>query len=570
MIVFLSLVVLPVVCFLNLPDHGDGCCGACGRGLSRVLSPGARPDATSVEFPLHSSAVGLSCPRHISCPCWFSKNPAGAFAVCDLCDLCGGSVEVTVVNVLGSPGIPLWVNFTVDRTPPAASVVVLNDTGSGPLLPLGLRRVALAVSLTDALSCAGALATLHVRPPSGQEWSTVLQLTALGPFGGTTRSALYWLSCPEDGEYQVAVRAVDGAGNPNDGGTPASGAVVVVDTVAPVVTLADSVPQPWYVKDSTAFVEVVVVDAHASASVWQGLPLVLGAAGPGQSASGCCTNFSLAFAGVAAGGTFTGTATPVRFSGQLQLQVGPGDSGVTGVGVQGNVTLTVVGHDSATPPNHAVPLHLWLVRDSVAPVHTVALAPDGVGGAPGCVAGADTTACSSAAGVVFQVQCRSGQSPGPVAPDTGVSPLPVAEAPCRVQWALSVLQSGVSSCGVQVGGSGQASAGSTAPSGPDVGLGGVTWVDLPLHATMLDASVAAGTLVTGSSGDRGAVLLSLWTRSIDLAGELCMRGCVCVHFKKACDCMGLGTRWDWVRVGKSLSLVGGLVQGWLHCRNVRS
>ena len=372
------------------------------------------------------------------------------------------SVRVMAVNILGLPGVPKWINFTVDTTPPTVQASSLNGTGL-----LSLQDLSLSVSCADDLSPTGLRASVLVTH-GGATTNASVQLEP-SPGAPSTRTGVVTLPLPSEGGYVLTVRAVDGAGNVGLGST----LTISVDVTPPVLRVGVGPDRPVYVSNSVnASVVVTVVDANAGGCTLVGTP----------DATTGLASFPLVSSPVGAGAA----STEVDYTGFVRFG-----------SVQGNVTISIAAADPASPPNLAAPLQLWLVHDSIPPVHTVSLAPSG----DLCVTASGTTVCSTVAGARFDVHCSSSGGGGGAG---------VVEAPCHVQWGLVVQQAGTSSC-------------SSSPQGATAAAAGpVSWIDLDPAATLLDATTAAMAAVVEAGGDRAAIQLRLVTRAVDAAGSCAM------------------------------------------------
>ncbi len=364
-------------------------------------------------------------------------------------------IGASASNVLQVWGAVVATTFILDREPPT---IALSINGSSVSAAVPSRRVLGTLAAFDRLTAEGMSAQLLVRSGSGP---FVLSDPApeLSAAVDGTRTSEFELAL-DDGEYEVELRVVDGAGN---AGSLVS-MVVTVDTVPPVVAPWQWVP---FVRADTTRMCVTVVDVAAAA---------------------CHVVATVVRDGAAASVPLTPdvsvvVADALAFCGSFAW-----------TGFIGNASVTLVVSDPAGNRDVAV---RWVVRDAAAPTHTMDLVA-GAGGGSTCVPGRDLTSCVSTAGLVFAGDCASG------------GPATIPSAPCAVEWAvavLQVLQQGL--CGT----SGGSSAGNVSgPAGPWTPLGGGSFV--------LNVSDTVAAVVLGAGGDRLPVKVAVFARALDEAGAL--------------------------------------------------
>jgi hypothetical protein len=365
-------------------------------------------------------------------------------------------VGASAVNVLQVWGQQTEATFLVDRDPPSVTVSV---GGSSVSVVLRSPNVTATVRAFDGHSATNMTVQLIVRASNGTEAMNTSPLLRLVDGVHTADVGVVALA---DGVYVVEARVWDGVGNPG----AAASVVVTVDTVAPAVTASEF---QWPMYSSTSATTVCVVVSDASAGACNVTMVTLGAAPmPLQ------LNPSVALVG--GGSVYCGS--------------------ILWDGFQGNASVDVVAVDPADNRGTAT---LWLVHDSVAPVHSVALASETVSGV--CAVAKGVTVCRDAAGLTLRGTCDSGGS--------------TVASPCWVEWALlqlEVLQQ--ASCGFS---------GSTTTGNVSVPAG--YWTRVEQGAFAVNVSAAAMAAVSGALTQQLAAKVALVTRPMDAAGPWAVGMC---------------------------------------------
>ncbi len=378
------------------------------------------------------------------------------------------------------------VSFVVDRGPPVVNLAPSSGAGI-----LSASTVTFAVHVSDALTVSTTVVTLQWRVDGLMDQVVVPTLPLVSPGqplpSTTQQSGVVEVAVGRDGEYWFEAQARDGAGNPS----ALASVTLVIDRSPPLVALGgpdssglpDAVGPLRLVREPTTPVAVNVYDANVEGCILSGSTFTV-------RGSPTLPVFSLVPSGlVDTGRAFTGRAALLD--------------------TQGNLTIIISTVDPAVPPNRASVLTTWLVRDSLAPVHTVAIAPvadpstlDPDPSMNVCHTRASLTSCRTALGAVFAVACNSSAS-GTGSGGVSATQEDALEAPCHIAWALTLV-SNTTSCGAASGRS---------TSGPDVAL----WSHLAVDSILLNASVQVA--LTLSTSALTLAKFQLLTQAVDAAGR---------------------------------------------------